>query len=106
MSREDTDALVDRYRQEDIFARVPQMTARIDPVLVELDQLLDDDELYQAVRADFGQRHRRTLIFGRPSTPVEVLFRLLLKHLYNWKYQETENRVDESLLLCSSMVIK
>ncbi len=92
--------LVDRYRREDIFVRVPQMTARIDPVLVELDRLLDDDELYQAVRADFGQRHRRTLIFGRPSTPVEVLLRLLLlKHLYGWSYQETENRVDESLVL-------
>jgi transposase, IS5 family len=92
--------LVDRYQPEDIFVRVPQMTARIDPVLVELDQLLDDDELYQAVRADFGKRHRRTLVFGRPSTPVEVLLRmLLLKHLYSWSYQETEDRVDESLVL-------
>lgn len=92
--------LVDRSQPEDIFVRVPQMTARIDPVLVELDQLLDDDELYQAVRADFGKRHRRTLVFGRTSTPVEVLLRmLLLKHLYSWSYQETENRVDESLVL-------
>ncbi len=38
LSREGTDVLVDRYRSEDIFARVPQMTARIDPVLVELDR--------------------------------------------------------------------
>ena len=92
--------LMDRYRSEDIFVRAPQMAARIDPVLVELDRLLDDDELYQAVRADFGQRHQRTLAFGRPSTPVEVLLRmLLLKHLYGWSYQETENRVDESLVL-------
>lgn len=92
--------LVDRYQREDIFVRVPQMTARIDPVLEELDRLLDDDELYQAVRADFGQRSRRTLVFGRPSTPVEVLLRmLLLKHLYGWSYQELEDRVDESLVL-------
>ncbi len=92
--------LVDRYQPEDIFARVPQMTARIDPVLVELDRLLDDDELYQAVRADFGRRYRRTLVFGRPSTPVEVLLRmLLLKHLFHWSHQETEDRVDESLVL-------
>jgi IS5 family transposase len=92
--------VVDRYQKEDIFARVPQMAARIDPVLKELDQLLDDDELYQAVRADFGQRYRRTLTFGRPSTPVEVLLRmLLLKHLYGWSYQETEDRGDESLVL-------
>src|SRR5689334_19335215 len=100
VSREGTTMLVDRYSSEDIFVRVPQMTARIDPVLRELDRLLDDDELYQTVRADFGKRHRRTLVFGRPSTPVEVLLRmLLLKHLYSWSYQETENRVDESLVL-------
>ncbi len=61
--------LVDRYQPEDIFVRVPQMTARIDPVLVELDQLLDDDELYQAVRADFGKRHRRTLVAGPHLNP-------------------------------------
>ncbi len=45
LRREGTDVLVDRYQPEDIFVRVPQMTARIDPVLVELDRLLDDDEL-------------------------------------------------------------
>jgi transposase, IS5 family len=92
--------LRDRYQTEDVFARVPQMAARIDPVLKELDQLLDEDELYQAVRADFGQRYRRTLVFGRPSTPVEVLLRmLLLKHLFGWSYQELEDRVDENLVL-------
>src|SRR5579859_4824758 len=92
--------LIDRYPKEDIFARVPQMTGRIDPVLQHLDQLLDDDEVYQAVRNDFGKRHRGTLVRGRPSTPVEVLLRLLLlKHLFGWSYQETEDRVDESLVL-------
>jgi transposase, IS5 family len=92
--------LIDRYPKEDVFARVPHMIARIDPVLKQLDELLDDDELYQQLRADFGKRHRRTLVFGRPSTPVEVLLRLLLlKHLFGWSYQETEDRVDESLVL-------
>ncbi len=32
--------LVDRYETEDIFARVPQMVERIDPVLKELDTRL------------------------------------------------------------------
>jgi len=92
--------LIDRYPKEDIFARVPKMTQRIDPVLQQLDQLLDDDEVYHQVRNDFGKRHRYTLVHGRHSTPVEVLLRmLLLKHLYGWSYQETENRVDESLVL-------
>jgi transposase, IS5 family len=92
--------LIDRYPTEDIFARVPKMTQRIDPVLQQLDQLLDDDEVYHQVRNDFGKRHRYTLVHGRHSTPVEVLLRLLLlKHLYGWSYQETEDRVDESLVV-------
>jgi transposase, IS5 family len=92
--------LVDRYETEDIFARVPGMAGRIDPMLKELDMLLDDDELYQQVRTDFGKRYRYTLVHGRHSTPVEVVLRmLLLKHLFGWSYQETEDRVDESLVL-------
>jgi transposase, IS5 family len=92
--------LIDRYPKEDIFVRVPKMTQRIDPVLQQLDRLLDDDEVYQQIRNDFGKRYRYTLVHGRHSTPVEVLLRmLLLKHLFGWSYQETEDRVDESLVL-------
>ncbi len=92
--------LVDRYEAEDVFSRVPRMAARIDPVLSKLDQLLDDDELYQQVRADFGKRYRYTLIHGRHSTPVEVLLRMLIcKHLHQWSYQETEEQVDQNLIL-------
>jgi transposase, IS5 family len=92
--------LIDCYPKEDIFARVPKMTQRIDPLLRQLDRLLDDDEVYQQVRHDFGQRYRSTLVHGRHSTPVQVLLRmLLLKHLFGWSYQETEDRVDESLVL-------
>ncbi len=64
--------LIDRYPKEDIFARVPKMTQRIDPVLQQLDLFLDDDEVYHQVRNDFGKRYRQTLVHGRPSTPVEV----------------------------------
>ncbi len=92
--------LVDRYPSEDVFARVPQMAQRIDPVLKELDQLLEDDALYRQVRADFGKRHRWTLVHGRHSTPVEVLLRMLIvKHLHGWSYQETEEQVDQNLIL-------
>jgi transposase, IS5 family len=92
--------LMDRYPKEDIFARVPQMAQRIDPVLQQLDELLDDDELYQQVRADEGSRHRHSLVHGRHSTPVEVLLRLLIiKHLHQWSYQDTEEQVDQNLIL-------
>ena len=35
--------LVDRYPPEDVFARVPELADQTDPVLVQLDRLLDDD---------------------------------------------------------------
>ena len=92
--------LVDRYAREDVFAQVPKLAQEIDPVLRKLDGLLEDDNLYQQVRTDFGQRARATLVHGRHSTPVEVLLRLLiLKHLYQWSYKETEGRVADSLVL-------
>src|SRR6266704_1018215 len=98
--KEEGQMLVDRYQAEDVFARVPQMVERIDPVLKELDQLLDDDELYSQVRADFGKRYRYTLVHGRHSTPVEVILRMLIcKHLHQWSYQETEEQVDQNLIL-------
>src|SRR5947209_11560708 len=92
--------LIDRHPYEDVFARVPELAGRTDPVLHHLDQLLDDDLLYARVRADLATRYPLTLVHGRPSTPVEVLLRLLLiKHLYHWSYRETERRVADSLVL-------
>jgi IS5 family transposase len=40
------------------------------------------------------------LIDGRPSTPVEVILRMLIvKHLYDWSYEHTEQFVSDSLVL-------
>lgn len=92
--------LIDRYPVEDVFARVPEVAAQTDPILTTLDSLLEDDELYQVVRTDLGQRYTHTLVHGRHSTPVEVILRLLLiKHLYNWSYDETVKRVADNLVL-------
>jgi len=92
--------LVDRYPVEDVFARVPELADQTDPVLVQLDRLLDDDHLYAQVRADLAHRYRLTPVHGRHSTPAEVLLRLLVvQHLYAWSYQETVERVADSLVL-------
>jgi IS5 family transposase len=92
--------LIDKYQPEDVFVRVPELAAQIDPVLHTLDILLEDDDLYQHVRADLGKRYRFTLVHGRHSTPVEVTLRMLLcKHLYQWSFKETEERVKDSLVL-------
>jgi IS5 family transposase len=37
--------LIDSYTPEDVFARVPELAAQTDPVLKQLDMLLDDDQL-------------------------------------------------------------
>jgi transposase, IS5 family len=92
--------LIDRYEPEDVFARVPELAEQTDPVLVQMDRLLDDDQLYARVRADLAHRYRLTLVHGRHSTPAEVLVRLLvIQHLYVWSYQETVERVADSLVL-------
>ena len=92
--------LIDRYPAEAVFARVPELENQTDPVLIKLDRLLEDDLLFQRVRADLVRRHRLTAVHGRHSTPTEVILRLLVvKHLYAWSDQETVERVAESLVL-------
>lgn len=92
--------LIDCYPREDVFARVPELAEQTDPILVQIDRLLEDDTLYQQVRTDLAQRYAQTTVHGRHSTPAEVLLRLLVvKHLYDWSYQETEERVKDSLVL-------
>jgi IS5 family transposase len=92
--------LRDRYAPQDLFALVPKLQSALDPQLAQLDQLLDDDELCQRVRADLVRRRPHTATRGRPSTPVEVILRLLVvKRLYDWSYEETEHVVGDSLVL-------
>jgi IS5 family transposase len=92
--------LVDRYPAEDVFARVPELANHTDPVLVQLDQLLTDDELYQQVNNDLARRYPLTRVHGRHSTPAEVILRLVVvQHLYAWSYAQTVERVADSLVL-------
>lgn len=92
--------LVDRYAPVDLFAFVPRLVADFEPELRELDRLLEDDRLFQHVKADLARRAPRTTTLGRPSTPVEVVLRMLVvKRLYRWSYEETEHFVSDSLVL-------
>ena len=77
--------LRDRYEPLNLFALVPGLGMALEPVLAQRDTLRDDDTLCQAVKADLARRRPRTRIDGRPSTPVEVILRLLVvKHLDGW----------------------
>ncbi len=92
--------LRDRAAAVDLFALVPTLELRFEPELAELDRLLDDDQIFQHVKADLSRRRPHTLETGRPSTPVEVILRLLIvKHLYTWSYAQTEHFVGDSLVL-------
>jgi IS5 family transposase len=92
--------LRDRYAPVDLFALAPALALTFEPVLARLDALLDDDTLFRAVREDLARQRPRTPETGRPSTPVEVILRLLIvKRLYGWSYAEAERFVADSLVL-------
>jgi transposase, IS5 family len=92
--------LRDRYDPINIFEMVPALSYTIEPVLARLDGLLDEDTLFDEVRADLAARCPQTLTTGRPSTPVEVILRMLvIKHLHGWSYEQTERWVSDSLVL-------
>src|SRR5215210_6399537 len=92
--------IVDRYAPVNLLALVPQRVLDFEPELRELDHLLDDDVLFQRIKADLGRRRPHSLSRGRHSTPVEAILRLLVvKRLYQWSYEETEHFVADSLVL-------
>jgi IS5 family transposase len=97
---EATTMLRDRYEPVDLFALVPRLELRFEPQLAQLDRLLEDDLLFAHVRADLARRCPRTPDRGRPSTPVEVILRILVvMRLYGWSYEQAEYFVNDSLVL-------
>src|SRR4051812_32819011 len=89
-----------RYNRTDLFALVPQLGLHFEPQLEQLDRLLDDDEVLDLVRDDMGRRSPRSRSRGRPSTPVEVVLRMLVvMRLYGWSYAQAEYFVHDSLVL-------
>lgn len=92
--------LRERYHPMDLFALVPKLSLAMDPELAQLDWLLEDDLLFQRVKADLLKRYPNTATLGRYSTPVEVILRMLVvKRLYRWSYAEAEHFVSDSIVL-------
>jgi IS5 family transposase len=92
--------LRDRYEPTDLFALVPQLGLQFEPQLAQLDRLLEDDDLFALVRADLARRRPLTRSCGRPSTPVEVILRMLIvMRLYGWSFERAEYFVNDSLVL-------
>src|SRR5215204_2368380 len=92
--------IVDRYDPMNLFEMVPKLGLEMEPELAHLDGLLDDDVLFETVKADLTRRYPNSARLGRHSTPVEVILRMLVvKRLYGWGYEQTERFVSDSLLL-------
>jgi IS5 family transposase len=92
--------LIEKHEQDNILARIPGLTLRLNPELAAIDRVLEDEELFGRICRDLGQRYPRTLTAGRHSTPVEVILRMLaVRHLYHLSYAQTELQVADSLVL-------
>jgi transposase, IS5 family len=92
--------IVDRYDPVNLFEMVPKLNLQFEPELAYLDELLDDDELFNLVKADLLKRYPNSKRLGRHSTPVEVVLRMLVvKRLYNFSYEQTERFVNDSIVL-------
>jgi IS5 family transposase len=92
--------LIDRYDPLNLFERIPRLGMQMDPLLAQIDHLLDQDAIFQAVKADLARRYPHPLTVGRPSPPVEVILRMLGgKHRYGWSFEATEHFVADSLVL-------
>jgi IS5 family transposase len=70
-----------------------------DPALRAIDEVLTDDGLVDQVVEALGRRHRQSRRRGRLGTPAEVVLRMLvLKHLFDWSFDECEREVRGSLV--------
>jgi transposase, IS5 family len=93
--------IVDRYEPVNLFELVPtKLRLEMEPQLAALDRLLEDDEIFLRIKADFSKRRPNSSRLGRRSTPVEVILRMLvLRRLYDWSFEATERNVSDSLVL-------
>jgi IS5 family transposase len=70
-----------------------QAQGRWEQWMRQADQVLDDDELLEAVYHAQGKRRPKSHCRGRKQTPAEVVLRLVVKHVRNWSFEETEREV-------------
>lgn len=65
-----------------------------EPWMQVVDELLEDEQLVDAVYEAQGKPHPQSRTRGRRQTPAEVALRMLiLKHVRNWSYEVLEREV-------------
>ena len=67
--------------------------------LRRIDTLLEDEAVIEAVAEALEARWPQSRRRGRPGTPAEVVLRMLvLKHLFDWSYDDLEREVRANLV--------
>ena len=67
--------------------------------LRKIDTLLEDEAVIEVVAQGLERRWPQSRRRGRPGTPAEVVIRmLLLKHLFDWSYDDLEREVRANLV--------
>ena len=70
-----------------------------EPWMRQADQILEDEQLIQAVHEALLKRRPKSRIRGRRGYPSEIVLRmLLLKHIRNWSFGELEREVRPNLV--------
>src|SRR2546426_1469374 len=89
-----------KHAQRSVFeVLLPDGDKLWDPALRRIDEVLEDEELVDLVADTLGRRRPGSRRRGRPGTPAEVVLRMLvLKHLYDWSFDECEREVRGSLV--------
>jgi IS5 family transposase len=67
--------------------------------LRRIDTLLEDEAVIEAVAQALEARWPQSRRRGRPGTPAEIVLRMLvLKHLFDWRYDDLEREVRANLV--------
>jgi len=88
------------YAQRSVFeVLLPDADKLWDPTLRQIDAILDDEPLVDLIVEALTRRHPLSARRGRLGTPAAVVLRMLvLKHLYQWSFDECEREVRGSLV--------
>src|ERR1022692_265417 len=70
-----------------------------EPWMRHADEALNDDGLLEIIQQELSKRCKKSKTRGRPSTPAEVVLRmLLLKHVRDWSFEVLSREVRANLV--------
>ena len=89
-----------RQRERSLFeVLLPDGHKLWPPWLKKIDTLLEDEAVIEVVADALEARWPQSRRRGRPGTPAEVVIRMLmLKHLFDWSYDDMEREVRANLV--------